>query len=62
MGDRQTSFRVIAQKKVTAHGSYQMYKDFHKKLVIGDISSKQTIEPMTSLVKDTDKRLRIHYF
>lgn len=62
MADRQTSFRAIAQEEVTAHGSYQMYKDFHRKLVTGDISSKKRKEPMTSLVKDIDKRMRIHYF
>lgn len=62
MADRETSFQATAQKKVIAHRSYQMYKDFHRKLVIGDISSKQRTEPMTSVLKDTDKRLRIHYF
>lgn len=59
MADRQTSFRVIAQEEVTAH---RMCKDFHRKLVTGDISSKQRMKPMTSLVKDIDKRMRIHYF
>lgn len=62
MADGQTSFRVIAQGEVTAHGSYWMYKVFHRKLVTGDIPSKQRTEPMTSLVKDIDRRKRIHYF
>ena len=62
MADRQTSFRMIAQREVMAHGSHRMYKDFHKKLVTGDISSKPSSELMTSLVKDIGKRMRIHYF
>ncbi|TNN55258.1 hypothetical protein EYF80_034524 [Liparis tanakae] len=52
MADRRTSFRVIAQGEVTAHGSYRMYKDSRRESVTGDVSSKRRTEPMTPLVVD----------
>lgn len=62
MADRRTSFRVTAQGEVTAHGSYRMHGDSHRESVTGDVSSKRRTEPVTSLVKDIDKRMRIRYF
>lgn len=62
MADKRTSFQLTAQGEVKAHRLYRMSTDFHRELVTGDISSKQSAEPLTSLLKDIVRRKRIHYF